>query len=99
MCPQNICIFMHSSCIIAPLGLIAESSHVIANTHDFLLGELEILCQHHNRLIAVTLEQSVRSVFPLGIVSDFLAAESFSNDRVLVVIHLTEVVEHTNQQR
>ena len=88
---------MHCSCIIVPFGLIAESSHVIANTHDFFLGELEILCQHHNRLITVTLEQSVRSVFPLEIVSDFLAAESFGNDRVLVAVHLTEVVEHTNQ--
>ena len=90
---------MHCSCIIVPLGLIAESSHVIANTHDFLLGELEILCQHHNRLITVTLEQSVGSIFPLGIVYDFLAADSFSNDWVLVVIHLTEVMEHTHQQR
>ena len=64
--PKDVCIAVYSVGVISPLVFLGESSHVVSNTHDFLLRQLHVLTQEKNRFIAVTLEIGVGTVLIAG---------------------------------
>ena len=91
--PQDVVVLADSSVIVIPFFLVGESSHVIPYTEDFLLGELNTRSEKHNGFIPMTLEVS------LGIVLVNELTVIDVNICILVLVNLTQVMEHTYNDR
>ena len=91
--PQHIRILADGSGVIVPLGLVGESTHVIADTHDFFISQRVELREKHDGLIAVTFQKGVGIVLPRLFVIDWCAPTiKFFNVayyRVAVLVDLT----------
>ena len=89
MCPKHIRVSVNGTGVIPPFLLVGKRSHVVANTEDFLLGQLHVLRQEHDGFITVTLEERFCVVYPfVGVI-----------DGVAVLVDFAEVVKHTDDVR
>nr|DAZ70401.1 MAG TPA: hypothetical protein [Caudoviricetes sp.] len=102
MCPQHIRVIANSTGVIIPLRLVGESAHVVADTHDFFIGQRIELREKHDGLIAVTFQKGVGVVLPCLFVIDWCASTiKFFNVacyRMAVLVDLTQVMEHTHDE-
>ena len=102
VCPQHIRVLADCSGVVIPLRFVGESTHVIADTHDFFISQRVELREKHDGLIAVTFQKGVGVVLPRLFVIDWCAPTiKFFNVtcyRVAVLVDLTQVMEHTHDE-
>ena len=102
MRPENIRILPNGSGIVRPFRLVNERTHMIPDAQHFLFGKLHMPCKDHNRLIAMSFEQHIITIFPFSrdrkLFGGFSAGVQFLHFR-LVLIDLANIMEKPDNDR